>query len=121
ALARPAPLPAGLRLYIVVGDGQRTLRTMSVDLRSGRLRPLEFAPGDGTVLRESVLLDERMGGRWRPYVQTPLDATAWLALPDDHLELTRSVTFRDNVLFWLLEEPRMLSRDVVDYAPESGQ
>lgn len=119
ALDRPAPLPAGLRLYIVVGDGQRTLRTMSVDLRSGRLRPLDFAPGDGTVLRESVLLDERMGGRWRPYVQTPLEATAWLVLPDDHLELTRSVTFRDNVLFWLLEEPRMLSRDVVDYAPAS--
>jgi hypothetical protein len=27
-------------------------------------------------------------------------------LPDTHLGLTRSDVFRDNVLFWLLEEPR---------------
>lgn len=63
-------------------------------------------PGDQSVLRESVLLDERAGSPWRPFVRTPLEATAWLALPDDHLGLTRSVAFRDNVLFWLLEEPR---------------
>jgi len=29
-----------------------------------------------------------------------------LFLPDRHLALTRSEVFRDNVLFWLLEETR---------------
>ncbi len=29
-----------------------------------------------------------------------------LFLPHDHLGLTRRATFRDNVLYWLLEAPR---------------
>lgn len=29
-----------------------------------------------------------------------------LFLSEKHVELTKSATFRDNVLFWLLDEPR---------------
>jgi hypothetical protein len=29
-----------------------------------------------------------------------------LFLPREHLEITRDATFRDNILFWLLEEQR---------------
>ena len=62
--------------------------------------------GDGTVLRSSALLDERPGRAWQPRLSSPIDFHSVLLLPDDHLGLTQNRVFRDNVLFWLLEEPR---------------
>ena len=67
---------------------------------------MDRAPGDGSVLRSSALLDERVGGEWQPFVVTPIDFSAILFLPERHLALTRAPAFRDNVLFWLLEAPR---------------
>ena len=73
---------------------------------SGALSVTLRGPGDGTVLRTSALLDERAGGAYRPGLDSPLVFRQVLFLPDSHLGLTRSDVFRDNVLFWLLEEPR---------------
>ncbi len=53
----------------------------------------------------SVLLDERVGNEWTPRLESPLDFYSALFLPSDHLGVTRHEVFRDNVLFWLLEEP----------------
>jgi hypothetical protein len=60
----------------------------------------------GTVTRASALLDEREGDRWRAFVQTPIPFRHVMFLPAEHLGITQDPTFRDNVLYWLLEEPR---------------
>ena len=105
ALDRPAQLPPHLRLYLVAGDAEPTLARISVSSVDGRIEGSELGIGDGTVLRSSVLLDERVGNEWQPRLATPLDFHSTLFLPNGHLGVTRSEIFRDNVLFWLLEDP----------------
>jgi hypothetical protein len=67
---------------------------------------IERGPGDGSVLRTSAVMDEREGREWQPYVVTPLALRATMFLPEEHLALTHSPVFRDNILYWLLEAPR---------------
>ena len=109
ALDRPAQLPPHLRLYLVAGDAEPTLERISVSSLDGGIEESGSGAGDGTVLRSSVLLDERVGNEWEPRLVTPLDFHSALFLPSDHLGVTRNEIFRDNVLFWLLEDPGGLS------------
>lgn len=95
-----------------------TPRTARVDSRTGRLETIAWGPGDGTVLRSSALLDERVGGQWRARLQSPIPWSEVLFLHEDHLGLTRDMVFTDNVLFWLLEDPRHDSRPTAA-APET--
>jgi len=104
AVDRPARLPSHVRLYLVAGDAEQTIERISISSDDGRIEGSTRSPGDGTVLRSSVLLDERVGNEWAPRLTTPLDFHSVLFLPSDHLGLTRNEVFRDNVLFWLLEE-----------------
>ncbi|MFT5042978.1 MAG: pimeloyl-ACP methyl ester carboxylesterase, partial [Hyphomicrobiaceae bacterium] len=106
ALDRPATTPHGLELFLVAGDSEGTVASVAVARDSGALTLLDTGPGDGVVLRSSVLLDERAGDPWQAYVQTPLDYAGTLLLPATHLGLTNNPVFRDNVLYWLLEDPR---------------
>jgi hypothetical protein len=106
AMDRPAQAPSGLDLYLVVGDAEPTTSIIAVDEQDGSIRIVETSPGDGSVLRSSALMDERVGGPWQPRLQTPIDFRQVLMLPAGHLALTRNPVFRDNVLYWLLEEPR---------------
>ena len=69
------------------------------------MRVTDRAPGDGTVLRSSALLDERVGGTWMPHLVTPIDWSRVTFLFTDHLGLTKDPAFADNVLYMLLEEP----------------
>ena len=106
AMDRPAQAPSGLDLYLVLGDAEPTTSIIAVDEQDGSIRIIETSPGDGSVLRSSALMDERVGGPWQPRLQTPIDFRQVLMLPAGHLALTRNHVFRDNVLYWLLEEPR---------------
>lgn len=103
ASAGPAP---GIEAMLVAGDALDTPRTLALDDASGRLSVLESGPGDGAVLRTSALLDERSADRWTPALQSPLRFNTTLLLGGDHLGITRSSSFSDNVLYWLLEAPR---------------
>lgn len=108
AMDRPAALPAGTELMIVAGDAMPTAAQLRADPATGALAQVAAAPGDGVVLRDSVLLDLRQGQDPRePVVRSPLGFSRTLFLPREHLELTRDPTFRNNILFWLLEEPRI--------------
>jgi pimeloyl-ACP methyl ester carboxylesterase len=98
--------PAGLELLLVAGDAAQTPAQLRVERGTGRVSVLRSAPGDATVLRTSALLDERAGGAFRPGLDSPLSFRQVLFLPETHLGLPRSPVFRDNVLWWLLEQPR---------------
>ncbi|MEM7577923.1 MAG: hypothetical protein AAF328_10670 [Planctomycetota bacterium] len=109
ALDAPAKLPPGLNLYLFAGDAESTEAIVETDRDAGTLVPIQYVPGDGTVPRSSAVLDERTGSAdadpWSPRLRTPIDWTHIMFLHDDHLGLTMSTTFSDNVLFLLLEKP----------------
>ena len=52
---RPAPVPEGLRIELVLGEQIPTDARMAVDLSTGRYQVVARRPGDGRVLRESAL------------------------------------------------------------------
>ena len=58
---RPAIPPADLRLYLVAEDAVPTTRVAAVHPTTGKLRMVDQGPGDGSVLRTSALMDERVG------------------------------------------------------------
>ncbi len=105
AMDQEAKRPDGLDMFIIAGDAEDTAAVVAVD-DSGGVEYAHHGPGDGTVLRTSALLDERVAGEWKPHLVTPVDWTAAIFLFDDHLGLTRSAGFADQVLYWLLEDPR---------------
>ena len=90
---------------MIAGDATATARRMVV----GPGQPLSIiatAAGDGKVLRDSALMDERLDGTWTAYLRSPVDWESVMFLPQTHLELTKDPVFTDNLLFWLLESPR---------------
>ncbi len=105
ALDLPAAPPDGLRLYLIAGDSMMTGAVAAIS-RHGAVEIVETAPGDGTVLRSSALMDERVGSEWSPHVRSPVDWRQATFLFTDHLGLTSDPAFTDNVLYILLEDPR---------------
>ncbi len=106
ALDAPSRTPAGTELVLVAGDSHETRSAVKIDPANGRVRIAEGGAGDRTVLRSSALMDERVGGEWKPGLVSPIDWERVFFFFDDHLGLTRSPEFLDNLLYLLLEEPR---------------
>ena len=106
ALDRPGQTPSGLDLILVAGDAVDTPAVVAVERSTGRLKVVKMGPGDGSVLRSSALMDERIGATWQPILQSPIGWTDTLMLFTNHLGLTKDRIFSDNVLYWLLEDPR---------------
>ena len=105
ALDVPAEAPEGVKMYLIAGDSVPTDSSYVVDSKTGKIIKRIMSHGDGTVTRSSALLDERIGGEWKPYVVTPIDWTNVMFIFSDHLGITKDPTFSDNVLFLLLENP----------------
>ena len=107
AMDRPAALPPGLKLYIVAGNGIATgaILTLSPKWRVPFISTK--LPGDGTVARYSALMDERLceSPQSTAFLRSPIPWTHSIVLPDEHLKLTQSAVFIDNVLHILLERP----------------
>ena len=106
ALDVPASPPSGTSLYLMAGDAVDTLEKVTVGLSSGKLEVTAHGAGDGTVLRSSALMDERVGRAWTPGLQSPIDWTHVTFMFSDHLGMTMDPNFSDNVLYLLLEDPR---------------
>jgi len=106
ALDRPATPPAGLDVHLFAGDAKPTAARLTVDPASGKLTVREQGPGDGTVLRTSAVLDERVGQQWTPGLASPIAWSSVTFLFTDHLALTQDLGFTDNLLFRLLDSPR---------------
>ena len=102
ALDKPATPPDGTRLHLFAGDAVDTAAVFD----AGTRKMVAWAPGDGTVLRSSALMDERLGKPWKPYVDSPIAWSGVHFLFRDHLGITKDPQFADNVLFLLLEAPR---------------
>lgn len=97
--------PEHLRMVLYAGDVDETADVISVS-RDGKLKIKSYAPGDGTVTRASTLMDERVGGQYKPRVQSPIRWDSVQFIPADHIGLTSDPSFSNNVLYELLERPR---------------
>ncbi len=120
AMDRPAAIPAGTELMVVAGDAMPTTERYAANPANGAIVQAATGPGDGLVLRDSALLDARQGQdpvARGPGVVSPMDVRRALFLPREHLEITRDPTFRNNILYWLLEEPRTGVRRAGTTAP----
>ncbi|MEM6569974.1 MAG: hypothetical protein AAF957_16310 [Planctomycetota bacterium] len=109
ALDVPSERPYSVRLHLILGDAQDTPRRLSVRPDDGRAKVADIVPGDMVVPRSSALMDEREdveGVEWGPRLVSPVDWTSVVLLPDEHLALTRSPIFTDNLLYLLLEAQR---------------
>ncbi len=118
ALDMPARTPEGLELFLVAGDAEDTPEILSIDSETGAARVIREAAGDGTVLRSSALMDERIGSEWQPTLKSPVDWQTVMFLSANHLGLTRDPAFTDNVLYWLLEDPRTDLRQTRTWSPQ---
>ncbi|MFI4883217.1 MAG: esterase/lipase family protein [Phycisphaerales bacterium JB064] len=104
ALDVPASPPEGTEISIFVGDAQPTNAVLAVD-GDGDLTVLEKHPGDGTVTRSSALMDERLGSGYSVGLDSPVAWSRVQFIGAEHLDLTRSPDFVNNMLYLLLEEP----------------
>ena len=105
AIDEPASPPPELTLHLIAGDAVPTDAVVAVNYDTGELQVTEKAPGDGTVLRTSALMDERVGRDRATRLESPIDWHRVTFLFKDHLGLTADPTFSDNLLFLLLEQP----------------
>ncbi|MEM6855235.1 MAG: hypothetical protein AAF593_12580, partial [Planctomycetota bacterium] len=105
SLDSPQRRPEGLSLVLYAGDGVPTNDVATVN-KDGKITSLTRSSGDGTVTRESAVMDERLGTEWEPQLVTPIDWSDVNFLFTDHLGLTADPVFADNVLYLLLESPK---------------
>jgi len=98
--------PEGFEMFLVAGDNRKTPEVASIDKSNGDFSILKYGLGDEVVLRSSALLDERMGQAWKPSLVSPIHWQSTLFIPGKHRTMTSGPIFEDNVLYWLLEEPR---------------
>ena len=105
ALDVPAKPPESLKLLLIAGDAEQTKSTAQIVPGKG-IKIIKTGPGDGTVLRSSVLMDERMSDHLNQRLVSPIHWDQVHFIFADHLGLTKNPAFTDNVLFFLLESPR---------------
>ena len=110
ALDRQAEPPRSVEYYLIAGDSIPTPRRADARSQSGKIEVVETAPGDSKVLRSSALLDERLDGHWQSGLRTPIPWRNAMFLSKGHLGLTKDPVFTDNLLFWLLQQPRDVGR-----------
>jgi len=103
ALDKKSRKPEGLSMTLIVGDAIHTKESVTIDPSDGSYTLGRYGAGDGTVLRSSVLADQRAGSEYRPKLDSPISPDQVLFLPEDHIHLTSDTTFADNLLHTLLE------------------
>jgi len=105
AMDLPAKPPDSLKLLLIAGDAEKTKRSAQIDPGRG-IKIVKNGPGDGTVLRSSALMDERVSNHLNRRLESPIYWSQVHFIFSDHLGLTKNPAFTDNVLYFLLESPR---------------
>ena len=98
---------------VVDGDAMPSTERYAADPADGAIVQVSNGLGDGLVLRDSALLDARQrpgSGRARDGGAQPDGFPPRAFLPHEHLAITRDPVLRNNILFWLLEKPRLSLR-----------
>ena len=100
--ARP---PDNVALFLFAGDAIDTSRTAMVNRQTGKIRVVQYAPGDGKILTSSARFDLREDGYWTPFLRSPITWQGTFLLPAAHMGITRAAAFNSNAAFCLLVTP----------------
>ncbi len=95
--------PDDVALVLFAGDSVPTRRTAQVDRNTGEFKITDYEAGDGKVLASSTRMDDREGGKWRPFAKSPIAWQAIIHIFAAHMGITTSQEFADNVTYYLLE------------------
>lgn len=98
--------PPRTDLFLVVGTGLDTPASILVDPKTRSVLNTTQEEGDGVVLRASALRDESQGPLANTSHRRPTAYRTTLLLPGEHVEITANPVFADNLLHWLLDQPR---------------
>ncbi len=119
------PVPASVQTLIVGGDCARTLRGFVVERENGRWRVrrtpadvkrptkgvdlwgIYYDPGDGVVTKSSLLAEgkDQVSGEFSFFL--PYAVPVFFC--EQHMNLGKNLTFRDNLLGFLLYKPRAVA------------
>lgn len=98
--------PDTLKMYLVLGNAVKTTRRATANSKTGKLKVIDYGPGDGKVLASSAMYDERAGQKtWVPFFYSPIDWNSIIQLRAAHMGITTDPAFKDNVLFLLNSLP----------------
>ncbi len=115
------PVPSSVQTLLLGGDCAPTLRGLVVEPVNGRwvvrrrpedvrhpmpgvnLRSLYYGPGDGEVTKASLLGDVPATAGRRPHTDLPYALSGFIC--EEHMRLVQNLTFRDNLLNFLLYKP----------------
>ena len=97
--------PDDVTLALFVGDAVPTTRRAVVNRQTGEIEVSEYEAGDGKVLSSSARMDEREGGVWTPFENSPIKWHYVMHLRAAHMGLTNSNEFADNLRYYLLVFP----------------
>jgi len=115
------PIPASVQMLLLGGDCKPTLRRLVVEPEKGRwkvrrnpadvrhsikgvdLWPLYYGPGDGDVTKSSLLAEVPANALCAPHTDLPYAVSGFIC--EDHRDLVKNWTFRDNLLNFLLYKP----------------
>ena len=100
--------PETVKFDYFLSDSLTTPRTGRAIPGQPFIEPVEYGPGDQTVLRTSVMLDEREQGDWGGRLDTPLKWDSLTFVNGSHLSILHHPSFLNRVLYLLLDDP---SRD----------
>ncbi len=101
---KAANLPRHVKISLISGDAIQTKERIKIHLADGTYEDNHYTAGDGVVLRSSVLGDQRVGGKYSPGLRSSIPYDQIIFLPYNHLNITKSNSFSDQVLHRLLEE-----------------
>jgi hypothetical protein len=115
------PMPSSVRTLLLGGDCTPTLRGLVVEPEGGRwvvrrrpedvrnpmrgvnLDSLFYGPGDGEVTKSSLLGDVPATVGRESHTDLPYALSGFIC--EEHMRLVQNVTFRDNLLNFLLYKP----------------
>lgn len=104
AMDRSSRPPAEVEIHGFAGDAVLTGSRVQVS-SEGKLDVIDWIPGDGSVTRKSMLMDQRTAAEAGQRLKSPIPWTGTQFVFSDHLRMTRDPAFVDNVLYLLLEKP----------------
>jgi hypothetical protein len=99
--------PEDVILYLFLGDAVKTRRTVAADRKTGRLKTIEYVPGDGKVASSSARFD---GVIETPLIFSPIYWTSIMHLRAAHMGVISSESFAHNATFMLLTLPSLNQR-----------
>ena len=91
-----------MELILFCGDTKKT--AVEAEAWPGKVKITGYSSGDQTVARYSAVMDERFSSRSsKALFKSPIRWDHVTFLTGDHLGVTKSRAFADNILFDLLE------------------